>query len=695
MEAFDQRSKCKHHIKLNYMASVFKSTFALFTLLTYLMVGTVAVRFFTAESTEFAFTVDYLSIFQGGSIEVAKMTEIMAPEHSFDEIKFPAKASIEVAKVAKPAKIAVLKNHSVKLLTLPFHEAIVLERIEMNTQLSSNLMALYKTAPEELVEILAKDSTPKIDKVSTQMAAVASNEEPTFLDYSKEASSTQVKDEKIAEVPVPTEVQHRPVEVVADDRDTLKENITNSAEEVAVDDLITFDYSSANKAVMENKVPTVTNVTTQVSRPVTTQAIPTPNAQDPAPAPVKPAQKKSGGDALVQNESTSKTKPFGYPAEVSIHATGTGLKKTYDVNGFEVRFQDDLSETLEDFGSGVVTLRDNLAQPAMTRSVVVLKKGFIPTNTDLIIEQGLAETSLPLIEEEAFNELMASFESRGAVGALLVELDDETETAAVDVPFGKVIKLDGDLKETTADDFRYQLFIGVRAGNALLSYKSYKGNQVNKVIHVHEHEVTFDANIYEKVSNEKLTLFEEGLLSREQSPLIIGAGQVRKFATDVESKKVSDHVYKASFDQHLLANRRYFEVSHQEEPVFLGVRDVSKVLVPSEQFMRFVLSHIEGAKLGNRCLVQINLNKKVARVEVGSESVANGLMTYTQMLDNDGKFYDSASDKTRKIIVVGENQGSPDHGQDAKINLKINYVDGSVQYMSSYCSPNTYLVEQL
>lgn len=677
------------------MALMFTRTFALLTLVSYLMVGTVSVRLFSAETAEFTFTIDYLSVFKSGSIEAVKTTEIKAPEQMFAEINFPVKPKVVVGKAVKPARFAAPKTYQVKRLSLPFHEPIVLSRIDVDTQLPSNLVALYRPAPEEIVEMVAKGETPKFDEVSTKMAGPLTDEEPTFLDYSKEEPASTPNEEKVAQAAAPTEIQREAVEegrgAVDDGRGAVDKSVNNSTEEVAVDDLIAFDYSSVNKAVVDNKVPVVTKMTTQVPVIVTTQA---PNQATPVPATPKSETNQSGAEGLMQDESQA-SKPFGYHAEVNIHATGTNLKKTYDVNGFEVRFQDDLSETVEDFGTGSVTVKENLAEPAMTRSVVILKKGFTPTNTDLIIEQGLSGTSLPMIEEEAFNDLSAPFESRGIVGALLVELDDETEVATIDVPFGKVLKLDGDLKETTKDDYRYQLFIGVKAGNALLTYKTIKGQTVSKVVHVHEQELTFDANIYENVRNEKVTLFEEGLLSREKSPLIIGAGQVRKFASETESRKVSDNVYKVNFDQHLLANRRYLEISHLEEPVFVGVRDVSKLVVPSEHFMRFVLSRIEGAKLGNRCLIQVNLGKKVERVEVGSESVANGLMTYTQMLDNDGKFYDSASDKTRKVIVVGENQGAPEYGQDAKVNLKINYLDGSVQYLNSYCSPNTYLVEQL
>jgi hypothetical protein len=150
-----------------------------------------------------------------------------------------------------------------------------------------------------------------------------------------------------------------------------------------------------------------------------------------------------------------------------------------------------------------------------------------------------------------------------------------------------------------------------------------------------------------------------------------------------------------NFGSSHLGGRRYLELGHQSEPVFVGVRDNNNVTVPSENFMRFILSNVEGSKLGNRCLVQVNLTKKAQKIDVASESVGQSLMTSTQMLDSDGKFYDSFSNKTRKIIIIGEGQGGSEVSPDAKVNIKIQYEDGSVQFLNSYCSPNTYLVEQL
>lgn len=111
--------------------------------------------------------------------------------------------------------------------------------------------------------------------------------------------------------------------------------------------------------------------------------------------------------------------------------------------------------------------------------------------------------------------------------------------------------------------------------------------------------------------------------------------------------------------------------------------------------MRLILSNFEGSGLGNRCLIQVNLTKKAVKVDVGTESVQASVMPYVQMLDMDGKFYDSVGEKTTKVVVVGEAQGAPEISKDSKINFKISYEDGSEEFFGSYCSPNSYLVEQL
>ncbi len=680
--------------------------FAYFTLFTYLVVGSVCVRLFMPEIKTIEISSDYLSLLSSTEIKSEEVGIVSAPELSFAEIKFPAPVKVVAKVLPQPKKMVVpsakpveMKFQQVAKNELPFSEPVVLNTVVLNYELPQKLASLYVDFKYEM--IAAAEEPELEDEISTSQAADA---EPEFFEY---------KDEKVVTkktTPVPS------VDVA--DGASLEESTTpqtvnnvdnvngteNAAEEVAVDDLIAFDYSKAEADVKAQMMPTVSIVNTHPMIPATPVAQPIKWTDTPKHSKkTKPltTQQEDGNDPLDGGDKNDFVDPVPevaktFPNRMTIQLTGTNLEKTKPEVGFEIRFQDDLSEAVQDYNSGEISIDQELAQPKMNRSITVLKLGFAPTNTDLILEEGVTELTIPAIEEDTFNELLAPYESRGPIGAVLVELDaKKVEGASLDVPYSQVLKLTENMALTEGDDFTYQLFVGVKAGNAMLSYKGMRGDITSKIIHVHEREVTFESNFFEDVSDETVTLLEEDLMAKEMAPLILSAEEVKQFATTKTATKLNDHTYKTDFNRTLLGARKYLELSHQSEPVFVGFKEAKTLNIPSENFMRYILSKFEGGRLGNRCLVQVNLTKKAVKVDVGAESVGSSLMTYTQILDADGKFYDSISSKSAKIIVVGENQGAPDLSQDGKINLKITYQDGSIQYLGSYCSPNTYLVEQL
>lgn len=661
------------------------------TLVFCLVVGVAGVRIFSAANTEITFDSSYLNLLETPAMESTELVALSAPEMSFSEIKIPVvpKAVARAKKVPVVKKIvvaAIPELSPVKLQPseLPFHEPVKLSRIEFEGQLLVNIASLYHdVAMEEKVLVAAKTKEEIKDEVKTVQSAekiTTSEAEPEFFEYEEKVLPVE-ENVVAAAAPVTEEVTTNNVQVIHEDvaapAPTPKKDVTQD------NNLIAFDYSALKQDLATNRVPTVSMVDTHKkgkSHPLASQP--------------------SGTDKLVaQEEDTQTEKAFApkaptYNAQMTILGMATDLKHTDSISSFEVRFQDNNAEVMEDYGDGEVTLSVKMAHSKMTRSMVLLKRGFAPTNTDLILEDGASRVSLPVMGQEQFDELLNSFESRGPIGAVLVELADETELAQLDVPFGKVITLDGDMRETKSEDYRYQLFLGVKAGNALLTYVH--GNEkTSKIVHVHERELTYESNFFEKENLKKVSLFQEDLLSREKSPLIIASENVKVFATNTQGEKLNQNTYKIDFGRMLLGGRNYLELTHESEPVFVGTRDISDLAVPSESFMRHVLSSLPDNKLGNRCSIQINVKRPVSEVMVSSESVGDALMTSSQFLDADGKFYDSASEKTRKVIVFGENQNTDSHYMDGKVNVRINYVDGSTDFLGTYCSPNSYLVEQL
>ena len=689
------------------MLFVLQRSFTYFTMVFCVLVAGLSLRVLSPELTSLEVSTEYLSVFKSTQIQSSSDIEIAAPEMKFAAIKFPEvivpKKVIAKAKATVAAPKMTVTNVSKELL--PFAETMKVEPVRANIELPKNLIALYKNIEVAPAAQMVAE-TLKTDEVSTKLAAT---EEPEFFEYPTEepAKAAAPVEEKVKEV-----VEEKMIAEAPEATDTV--NPSSVVEEESIGDLVTYDYSNPAPVAAAAAAPVVTHPAKIAEKSVTTQntfvgqIIPLPQVNIPAePVAVKPVKSNpvvttqtpviaSHDKAQEENMNfLTAPAPKTYSVKLNIHAVSTDLQGSHDTQGFDVRLMDDQSASLEDFGSGEVVLNDEISSPKMSRTISMLKPGFAPTTTDAILEEGESTMSIPLIQSEAFNEAIAPFEGNGPVGAVLVELDDKTEYAQIDVPFGKSINLDGDLKVTTSEDFRYQLFMGVKAGNVLLSYKVGKNQNASKIIHVHEAEVTYDANFFEKAQTNNISLMEEDLLSKQENPLIVGADLVKQFATDKTSQKIDDHTYKMNFGSVLLGARKYLELDHQQEPIFVGFRNAKKVSVPSESFMRYILSSFEGKGIANRCVIQVNLTSKILSVESGSESVAEGLVTQVQYLDRDGKFYNSASENTRKVIILGENQGSEQVSKDGKVNLKVSYRDGSVEYLGSYCSPNTYLVEQL
>jgi hypothetical protein len=711
------------------MTSAFTRILALATFAAYLAVGAFVVRVVKPEFTSITLSSGYLTLTTDVRLAEAQIEELKAPIMAFEAIKLPVKTApkmIAKVQVAKPVVRQIAKNE------LPFAETIKVEAVNFASPMMTNHLALFHDVKEEVIAM-------KEDAISTKQAVAQGFPEPEFFEYPVEApkkteeTKTKVAQKVELDPALVAEAKAAPTKEVAEEV-TLAELVTTPASQEAAaveapveeamttqpvkgtevvladyakikpeaapiveEELIAFDYSKAKEDVTNQTMPTVTfsNVVAPV-KPTTQVA-----TSAPAPSTVKPSTaapvvaKTKPRESQVDAYSAPKSLVSGNRSDVSLQAVLTDLKGSKSAQGFEVRFSDEPSSSLEDYGSGEIVISDNLSSESMTRASTILKRGFAPTNFDLIVKDGSSSMTVPMIDTETFNELQAPFESTGPIGAILVELDQDTEAFRIDSPSRRSIKLDGDMNQTESEDYTYELILGVTPGNTLISYKTTRGEIVSKIIHVHEGEVTFDANIYERTSQDKIELLEEDLLGQEPSALVTSADRVKIFATNKSAKKLNDRTYELDFGLGTIAGRRYIELNHQSEPVFVGLRGNRSAVIPSESFMRHILSLVEGKGLTNRCVIQVNVTKKVTDVSVGTESSGDSLMALAKYLDTDGKFYDSASEKTKKVIIVGENQSSGNESLDSRVNLKVTYQDGSSEYVGSYCSPNTYLVEQL
>jgi hypothetical protein len=379
-----------------------------------------------------------------------------------------------------------------------------------------------------------------------------------------------------------------------------------------------------------------------------------------------------------------------YKSEYSLMALGVDVnKKKAKISNFEIRFADDRDDILQDFGSGKIQINQLLNSEISIRRGTLFASDFYPTVVDFVFEGNVVTTQIPMLSRDKMKEIIYSNGITGLGGHVLVELDDMTEDVDLDGQFEKKLFLDRNYKVVDRGDSEYShiLFVGVTPGNTILSFRTYKNEITSKIVHVTNEYVYFDTNFYVEMNAEKFDLYEENLLSKTTNPLSIEPDEMMSFSFESKISKKAFNQYEVTRSVYPLGTRKYYELKHLNESIFIGYWDKRTIDVPSENYMRFVLDSFNIRTVKSQCLVQLNLSKNVKNISFDGDN-GNGPMRINHLiLDKDGVFYDEFGQNTSKVFLLGEEQGI--------INIKVDYVDKSSDYLQTFCSDSTYLVEQL
>lgn len=588
--------------------------------------------------------------------------------------------------------------------TVPTAEPVVLKPVEMKSELSTQFVALMdnvvlpneeKTeiaeAPAPVVPAEEVPVSPVVDSVNTIAAkdAVVSDDdlEPQFFEMPKKAE--QSKDLVVKAQPVAEEV----VGAKDDYPEPVGWDLPVGSQNAPPDQTIKVDSQLVTAGfVAPQGVPTsvlkpapVVAMTTHSQAPVSS------NSEYSAPV-ITDTQKKEKTVDVPDSQEEVATQP----SRITIAPLAVGAGKSVSaLKNFEIRPKDDDAESWQDAGKGEVVWEEQVAEGTYSRGIVILQDDYVPTHADI----AMAPEQEGIINIPVFStEKMARFgEVTGTkpTGSVLVELDEATETIQLDGLKSKTFRLTADFTITKGDDFQYLLFNGVEAGNRTMTMVLSNGRRVHRLIHVHEREMTFDSNLYGKEERVVVALAEEDLLSRKKRPLVIPGEKTQDFFTGEKAQKLSPSKYAFRSSVRAQGARRYVALGHQGEEIYVGFDGSKTVEVPSEALMREVIQrfHLNGSS--KSCVVQVNLDRAAKRYMVQSESYGEGHVSYGQVLDEDGQFYESMGENSRRLFLMSENTSGSSHSDNARLNIRIEYQDGSHRSFQSYCSPNSYLVEQL
>ncbi len=558
-------------------------------------------------------------------------------------------------------------------VALPTNDEIKVAAVESAMIETTQLVALMDQLKMPTDTVVAKTEvapsadepvSPVTDSVQTAQAAPASavDAEPEFFEIP--AKKTEMKAEGVAT----TERAAEPAPIEPPDYNRpegwdlpVSSQATAAIDEVKLDDDIeTFSYG----APVSNSVPVVEPVS------VTTQS------PAPAPAPVR----KPGYSVPTQG------------VRVAIAPVAVGLNKVSALKRFEVQSKGDDGDYWENNDDGQVVWNEAVVGES-TRSVIVQDRAgdYMPTHVEVAMVKKIHE--IPVFSVEKMRTL-PQVTANVPTGYILVELDEETVDVDVDGSPVVKTKLTQDFVVTKKEDHRYILLSGVEVGNRSLAVKQSDGRSAFRVVHVEQNEMTFETNLYAAEERLDIKLNEEDLLAKRKRPLVISGDQVTAFFTNKKAQKSAPDTYNLPSVPRLLGSRQYLALSHQGENILVGVEGSGSVEVPSEGLMREVIRRFKLTGSAQACIIQVNLDRAVKGHQVLAQSYDKGHVSYSLALDADGEFYESPGEASRRLFIMSENRGGS-FSENAKINIRLEYLDGSIRSFSSYCSPNTYLVEQL
>ncbi|MBC75737.1 MAG: hypothetical protein CME64_06955 [Halobacteriovoraceae bacterium] len=376
---------------------------------------------------------------------------------------------------------------------------------------------------------------------------------------------------------------------------------------------------------------------------------------------------------------------------VTSHGHSLLSSKSKPVTKFDIRFADNRDAVAQSESDGSVLLESELNSEYSIRRGVIFSSGYLPTSVDLVLEEGNINLGVPLLSKASFNAVVEKRGLRALGTHVLVELDELTEDADFDVSTGYESKLFLDRNLNIVDrgdsEYAFILFIGVEPGNRILSFKTYKNEVTSKIVHLVQDELYFDFNFYHKEKNDFFGLYEDNLLSQENSVLSLDENQIVDLAYESKIDKKTVNEFSISKALYSVGTRKYYELRHQEDSLFIGRWNDEKIYVPSEGYKRFALASFELNSLNGHCMVQINLSKQAKSMSFNGSSFRGQMRVDSKVLDTDGIFYRDLSNQSKKIFLLGEEQGT--------INIEITYADDTVDYLQSFCSQSNYLVEQL
>ncbi len=373
-------------------------------------------------------------------------------------------------------------------------------------------------------------------------------------------------------------------------------------------------------------------------------------------------------------------------SKFSIEANLFGLKKSKRLKNFEITPYYNQNDRLGDYGDGSVEIplgpRGDSTFKGRITGVDVY-----PTNFEIAVSLDDL-VIIPVMSYEKISRILSSEQIDDKTGThLLVELTENLDSTQLEAKYDIKVLLDKNLNVTDAgNSYRYELYLNASPGNQVFQMMNLKGEITEKILHLSEGEVTYD--IPELLGKEKviLNIYEEHLTSLKHVPVDIKGESISIFNTNIKAQKKSANSYEVNFIESEPTFRNYVRID-RKDTLYVGIDRSAKVILPTTEYIDYILNLFSLEKSPRECIIQFNLSKSATEF-IGEMTAYRQSANFDIIfMDKDGTVGKELTGLTNKVFVVGNGNGV--------FNYKLTYSKTDTRYKQSFCNDSLYIVEQL
>jgi hypothetical protein len=398
--------------------------------------------------------------------------------------------------------------------------------------------------------------------------------------------------------------------------------------------------------------------------------------------------KKETTEKTIAGFSALTTQDMGTQVEFTVKAQEINMttQKVRQSFGFEFVPDFDRADRMDDQTSGEIKLGYSITGNVNTQTGVVQAQGMIPTRVELNLLN--KEINVPLINEVSIQKFLMKKGLDITGNLLMTAVDDSIQDVEIDSQYQAKIFFTDKFKVVAGqDNAAYVMFLGVNNGNVLIRYLLDNKETAQKIVYVGEGEMYFEDPDFVGTQRELYTFTTRSLLGRKVKELNVDGGDISFLGTKVVSKKKTLNSYEIKVPELVDNSRKYLEFKHLGSSLIVGTAETKEIEIPSNDFIGKVLQVNQLSELGERCMVQVNLTKDLRDFKVGGKNRSGEMFSETSFLDNDGNFSRDNSELAEKMFITGDLEGI--------FSVRLDYADGSTDFLKTYCSQGSYIVEQL